>query len=103
MDLKLHENCFVYHCIGWSRPIVKANSFEPLIEVGNSLNKLKNNDKIHDILDKYDGYLILRGYLIKTDKDLLETKEKLPAEESEINYKDEIVQGNVLIELKNMF
>ena len=75
---------------------------EPFIEV-NSLNKLKRNDKIQDIFDEDDGYLILGGYLIKADKYLLETKEKLPAEESEINYKDEEVQGNVSIELKNMF
>ena len=65
---------------------------EPFIEV-NSLNKLKRNDKIQDIIDEDDGYLILGGYLIKADKYLLETIEKLPTEESEMDDKDNM-QGN---------
>ena len=36
-----------------------ANSFEPFIEVDDTLNKLKNSDVIQDILDNDDEYLIL--------------------------------------------
>ena len=75
---------------------------EPFIEV-NSLNKLKRNDKIQDIIDEDDGYLILGGYLIKADKYLLETNEKLPAEESEMDDKDNKCREMLLIEPKMKF
>ena len=75
---------------------------EPFIEVA-ILNKLKSNDKIHDIIDEDDGYLILGGYLIKADKYLLETKEKLPAEESEMDDKDNKCREMLLIESKKKF
>ena len=57
--------------------IEKANSCEPFIEVDDTLNKLKNSDVIQDILDNDDEYLILKGYLIEADKELLETIEKI--------------------------
>ena len=75
---------------------------EPFIEV-DSLNKLKSNDKIQDIMDENDGYLILGGYLIKADKYLLETNEKLPAEESEMDDKDNNCREMLLIESKMKF
>ena len=75
---------------------------EPFIEVA-ILNKLKSNDKIQDIIDEDDGYLILGGYLIKADKYLLETKEKLPAEESEMDDKDNKCREMLLIESKKKF
>ena len=75
---------------------------EPFIEV-DSLNKLKSNDKIQDIIDEDDGYLILGGYLIKADKYLLKTNKKLPAEESEMDDKDNKCREMLLIELKRKF
>ena len=75
---------------------------EPFIEV-DSLNKLKRNDKIQDIIDEDDGYLFLGGYLIKADKYLLETIEKLPAEESEMDDKDNNCREMLLIESKMKF
>ena len=45
----------------------------------------------------FDNYLILRGNIIKADKDWHETIKKLPAEKSEIDILDKKVQGDVFI------
>ena len=81
-----------FNCIGWPRPIIEANTLEPFIEVVNALNKQKNNDQTHDILDERYEYLILQGYFIKVDKESLETTKKLSAEKSEIDILDKKVQ-----------
>ena len=55
------------------------------------------------MIDEDDEYLILGGYLIKADKYLLETNEKLPAEESEMDDKDNNCREILLIEPKMKF
>ena len=60
---------YIKGCIGWSRPMIKANTLEPFIEVDNALNKLKMDDLVQEILDDVGEYLILRGYITKADKD----------------------------------
>ena len=55
------------------------------------------------MIDEDDEYLILGGYLIKADKYLLETIEKLPAEESEMDDKDNKCREMLLIESKMKF
>ena len=52
--------------------MIKANTLEPFIEVDNALNKLKMDDLVQEILDDVGEYLILRGYITKADKDLLD-------------------------------
>ena len=51
----------------------KANTLESFIEVDKTLNKLKMNDLVQEILENDDEYLVLQGYLIKAGKELLET------------------------------
>ena len=70
----------------------KANTLESFIEVDKTLNKLKMNDLVQEILGNNDEYLVLQGYLIKADKELLETSKKLRAQKSEIDVLDEKVQ-----------
>ena len=76
--------------------MIKANTLEPFIEVDNALNKLKMDDLVQEILDDVGEYLILRGYITKTDKDLLETSKKLRAQKSEIDIKNKKVQEDVV-------
>ena len=71
------------------KPIEKANTLESFIEVVNALNKLKMNDLVQEMLENDDEYLVLQGYLIKADKELLETSKKLRAQKSEIDVLDE--------------
>ena len=47
------------------------------------------NDLVQEILGNDDEYLVLQGYLIKADKELLETSKKLRAQKSEIDVLDE--------------
>ena len=46
------------------------------------------NDLVQEILENDDEYLVLQGYLIKADKELLETSKKLRAQKSEIDILD---------------
>ena len=43
---------------------------------------------VQEILDNVGEYLILRGYITKADKDLLETLKKLRAQKSEMDIKN---------------
>ena len=81
--------------------MIKANTLEPFIEVDNALNKLKMDDLVQEILDDVGEYLILRGYITKADKDLLETSKKLRAQKSEIDIQNEKVQEDVFNQVKN--
>ena len=81
--------------------MIKANTLEPFIEVDNALNKLKMDDLVQEILDDVGEYLILRGYIIKADKDLLETSKKLRAQKSEIDIQNKKVHEDVVSKVEN--
>ena len=54
------------------------------------------DDLVQEILDNVGEYLILRGYITKADKDLLETSKKLCAQKSEMDIKNKKVQEDVV-------
>ena len=83
--------------------MIKANTLEPFIEVDNALNKLKMDDLVQEILDNVGEYLILRGYITKADKDLLETSKKLRAQKSEMDIENKKVQEDVVTKSKIEF
>ena len=67
--------------------MIKANTLEPFIEVDNALNKLKMDDLVQEILDDVGEYLILRGYITKADKDLLETPKNFVHKSLKLTFK----------------